>query len=515
MPNMVKIKVKTLDSQTHSFSDLDDSMTVRELKEKMEPTVGIASTRQRLIYCGRVLQDEKKLSEYDVDGKVIHLVQRPPPAHGSDEDNLAASEARAARSRVAGGGAGGGGHHHTFEWHMNGHPPHAAHHARAAARAGHPPPGVVAVGQMGVGQSSPTVRLNVAKEMLRKAKLVVDRLDNPNLAQQQQAPSSTQTSTATTTTSSTTSSSSTTTSTSSPPAATSQSATASPTRERLGRGSFQGGVPNAGSSPDIRLMGASGVGDAADPFPPGLAQAISGIVQNAIDGTMAGANGAFPAGQQFEMSFQVEVGEAPVEVGVPAPSRSAPNSGGGTPASGSPTSGNGPSNGAAGGGAGGGIVTEYPPVSEMADVMSEYQEVNTRLSTHWTRLVEVLRSDPVLEGEEATREHQLLFNQVTQVMHLLSHSQHALSDLMLNFSRPTPRVLRANPFVIQSVVPAMVAAAGPTRFASMPQGVPVVMRPPGVSQPRPPAPIGTRPTQPQPARPQSESMEQGRNSPNS
>lgn len=50
------------------FYVLSFQITVEQLKEKVREQMGIEPSLQRLIFCGRVLQDEKRLAEY---GKYI------------------------------------------------------------------------------------------------------------------------------------------------------------------------------------------------------------------------------------------------------------------------------------------------------------------------------------------------------------------------------------------------------------------------------------------------------------
>uniref|UniRef100_G3PJ62 BCL2-associated athanogene 6 n=1 Tax=Gasterosteus aculeatus aculeatus TaxID=481459 RepID=G3PJ62_GASAC len=66
----IEVTVKTLDSQSRTY-------TVGA--QHIAPSVGIPVDKQRLIYQGRVLQDERTLADYNVEGKVIHLVERAPP----------------------------------------------------------------------------------------------------------------------------------------------------------------------------------------------------------------------------------------------------------------------------------------------------------------------------------------------------------------------------------------------------------------------------------------------------
>lgn len=82
----MKISVKTLDSQTKNFT-VSDTFKVKEFKEYIASEVNIPADKQRLIFRGKVLQDDKLLSEYGANGCVIHLVERKPQTGGGSSQD--------------------------------------------------------------------------------------------------------------------------------------------------------------------------------------------------------------------------------------------------------------------------------------------------------------------------------------------------------------------------------------------------------------------------------------------
>nr|XP_046182878.1 large proline-rich protein BAG6-like isoform X3 [Oncorhynchus gorbuscha] len=94
----IEVTVKTLDSQSRSYT-VRRELTLKRFKEHISASVDIPVEKQRLIYQGRVLQDEKTLNDYNVADKVIHLVERAPPQ---------TSQSAGGRGRVSSGGTEGG-----------------------------------------------------------------------------------------------------------------------------------------------------------------------------------------------------------------------------------------------------------------------------------------------------------------------------------------------------------------------------------------------------------------------
>ncbi|KAK3121522.1 hypothetical protein QOZ80_8BG0655230 [Eleusine coracana subsp. coracana] len=96
----IKIKIKTLDSQTYNLR-VNKCVPVPLLKEKIATITGILSEQQRLICRGKVLKDDELLSAYHVeDGHTLHLVVRQPgQAATSGNAGSAANTSESGRRR--------------------------------------------------------------------------------------------------------------------------------------------------------------------------------------------------------------------------------------------------------------------------------------------------------------------------------------------------------------------------------------------------------------------------------
>ncbi|XP_014602173.1 PREDICTED: large proline-rich protein BAG6 isoform X1 [Polistes canadensis] len=168
---MINLTVKTLDSQNHAFSLEDDQITVRRFKEHIAESVAVPADSQRLIYCGRVLQDDKKLNDYDVNGKVIHLVQSAPPQPGQRNNDSGQSQGQQNQ-----GWQNQQRPHYRFS--------HAQMHGNAMYLGAMSVPAEIVEGHgLPVPQLSNSLsnsRLIVAKRMLNRANELMDRLDDPS-----------------------------------------------------------------------------------------------------------------------------------------------------------------------------------------------------------------------------------------------------------------------------------------------------------------------------------------------
>ncbi|KAK9712937.1 hypothetical protein K7432_006801 [Basidiobolus ranarum] len=95
--DQLNITVRTVDSDSYSCT-IAHSETVLELKERLENVAGVTRERQRLIFRGRVMKDEKTLRECGLQtGNVIHLVIRPLGAIRANNNTLELSRLSSTR----------------------------------------------------------------------------------------------------------------------------------------------------------------------------------------------------------------------------------------------------------------------------------------------------------------------------------------------------------------------------------------------------------------------------------
>ncbi|TMW40548.1 hypothetical protein DOY81_014372 [Sarcophaga bullata] len=77
----MKLQIKTL-NQKSLVIDIEDTKTVYELKQELSlyPDIGVKPELQKLIYAGKILENDDKLSVYNIDVKkflVIMILKQP------------------------------------------------------------------------------------------------------------------------------------------------------------------------------------------------------------------------------------------------------------------------------------------------------------------------------------------------------------------------------------------------------------------------------------------------------
>lgn len=107
----LNIAIKTVNNEIYNLT-IDRNARIDAIKAQLHERTTIAVNRQRLIYRGRVLQDEATLAEYNIEeGHTVHMVARPanfqelqqgqqPIDNGSSMNSIEISNTGAQRARI-------------------------------------------------------------------------------------------------------------------------------------------------------------------------------------------------------------------------------------------------------------------------------------------------------------------------------------------------------------------------------------------------------------------------------
>lgn len=360
---MIDLTVKTLDSQNHAFS-VEDDTTVAQFKEKIAEIISIPVDSQRLIYCGRVLQDNKKLQEYDVNGKVVHLVQRAPP-----------STSRRTRSPPPSGNTS-----------RRQFPPGNAMYLGSMAF----PSGLMVA--QGIVQPPPVQSLSgsricVARRMLRRAENVLNALEGGTRARE------------------------------SPPE--------EPQDEVTPVFAAQVIVPSINNDPLASISAAISTVENGILQVEQTLQAVQSIDSDSTDNAASNSTSSPETAAASTTETTENATETAAETETGTPSQEGPRS----------------------------RVRGLPRNSfgtmDMSRLLDDLNRIHERLRPFMDRYHTFMRTDPTFSNEGEARDTQQVITRVSEIMHLLGHAYHSLSDVMVQANAPAPRPLLCRPILIQ------------------------------------------------------------------
>ncbi|XP_029408298.2 large proline-rich protein BAG6 isoform X5 [Bactrocera dorsalis] len=438
---LINLRVKTLDAQTHDFS-IDNELTIREFKDKIAEKTNISADQQRIIYCGRVLADEKQLKEYDVDGKVVHVAERPPPSQrGPSTSNSSSNDTPTTRERTNNRG-------------MRNSPLFRALDGMVVGTMAIPMNPVQNNGQQQVNPFAASSsfcmnRITVARHMLDCANNIAAYLEDPerglnntsldilargswtmestvvevgftaaDLPQNQNIVEMVQDAVS---------------------AALRRNSNTNVTVVQLPTvfGSNEGEAATANGAEGVANMDATESTAAvdADVDADGDADAAAAvIIEDVIDDAYEGvaANLSLASDTTGTSSTNNTTSSTNTTSDASTTDISSASTTTGTNTEENPS-------------------RRRTNTRVLAEVVEQMRTVQTRLNPFIQQFYELLNNDPTYEEENTTdRDNaQRLYNRVSEALHYMSHAQHAISDLMLDVSQPAPRFLTCRPILVE------------------------------------------------------------------